>query len=292
MIEKYLSMYRWTSIGRPVWPGYDTNLAILLIAVIAATVAGSLRLVRSGGDIGASLATGIFMGFTVFIAWSLTREADIEHNGAAFVSAGVAFVLSILWNVPSLNLIGLAGVIVFLRLIDRVVGPPFRWIDTLGSFAFVLFLAWQGDWVLVLFFAGGYLLDSMLQPEPFQRHIPFAVVAAGVGVYVMAQHSIAPLFLSLENVIVCGLAVLGFLVFFLTRRTVRVVTDAPGYNTSMDRIRAAMLWLALMGIAFMLLGGDAGVKTLVPLWGMFAGPPLYALWQLYAARSQQSVLQR
>jgi hypothetical protein len=287
MIEKYLSMYLFTSIGRPVYPGYPSNFAILAVAAIAGVIAGSLRLVRSGGDIGASIATGFFMGAAVFIAWSLTREAAPDQEMAAFVSAGFAFVLSILWNVPALNLLGLAAIIVYLRLIDRVVGPPFRWIDTIGASVFVLILAWQGDWVLVFFAAAAFLLDAVLPPNPLQRHLPFAAGAALVGLFVVSRQPIQSLSLSTENLIVCGAALMAFLIYLLTHFHVRILTDAPGYASSFERVQATMIWLFLMGAVFLLFGGDAGVKTLVPLWGMFAGPPLYVFGKMIATRLEQ-----
>lgn len=290
MEAKYLSMYLWTSIGRPVHPRYPTNLAIMSAAAIAGTIAGLLRFVTTSGDLGASFLSGIYMGAAVFIAWSLTREADIEHDMAAFISAGVAFVLALVWNVPALNLVGLGTIIVFLRLINRIVGPPFRWIDTIGSFALVLFLAWQGDWLLILFFAAAYLIDAALKPTPLQRHIVLTVMTTCVGLLVLGRHTVQPLYLSLENVLVCGVLLMAFLIFLLTRYGMRVTTDAPGYTTSFDRIRASMIWLFLLGTAFMMFGGDVGIKTLVPLWGMFAGPPLYALYQAFATRTAHRIV--
>jgi hypothetical protein len=287
MIEKFLSMYLWTSIGRPVYPGYPSNFAILAAAAIAGVVAGSLRLVRSGGDIGASIATGFFMGAAVFIAWSLTREAAPDQDVAAFVSAGFAFVLSILWNVPVLNIIGLGTIIIFLRLINRIVGPPFRWVDTIAASIFVLVLAWQGDWVLIFFGAAAFLLDAILPPHPLQRHLPFAAGAALVGLFVVSRQPIQSLWLSTENIIVCAAALMAFLIYLLTHFHVRVVTDAPGYASSFERMQATMIWLFLMGGVFLLFGGDAGVKTLVPLWGMFAGPPLYVVGRKIAERMEQ-----
>lgn len=287
MIEKFLSMYQWTSIGRPVYPGYSTNFAILAAAAIAGVIAGSLRLVRSGGDIGASIATGFFMGAAVFIAWSLTREAAPDQDMAAFVSAGFAFVLAILWNVPALNILGLGGIIIYLRLINRIVGPPFRWIDTIGAAVFVFILAWQGDWVLVFFAAAAFAIDAILPPHPLQRHWPFAAGAALLGLLVVSQRPVQSLFLSNENIIVCVAVLLAFLVYLLTHPRVHVVTDAPGYASSFERMQATMIWLFLMGAVFVLFGGDAGVKTLVPLWGMFAGPPLYVAGKKIAERMEQ-----
>ena len=287
MIEKYLSMYLFTSIGRPVYPGYPGNFAILSVAVVCGVIAGSLRLVRSGGDIGASIATGFFMGAAVFIAWSLTREADPDHDMAAFVSAGVAFVLSILWNVPPLNLLGLGVIIVFLRMINRIVGPPFRPIDTAAAAVFVLLLAWQGDWLLVFFAALAFLIDAVMPPNPLRYHGVLALVSAGIGLFVIRQQTIAQLFLSSENVIACLAVLITFALFFFTVRDVRTKPDAPGYTLDLNRIRACMIWLFLLGVGFMLFGGDAGIKTLVPLWGMFAGPPLYAIGNIIAKRSEQ-----
>jgi|GEM_PF-2274421 len=287
MIEKYLSMYLFTSIGRPVYPGYPSNFAILCVAVVCGVIAGSLRLVRSGGDIGASIATGFFMGAAVFIAWSLTREANPDHDVAAFVSAGVAFVLSILWNVPPLNLLGLAAIIVFLRLIDRIVGPPFRMIDTAGAAVFVLILAWQGDWLLIFFVAAALLIDAVMPPNPLRYHGWLALVSAGVALFVIRDRTIEQLSLSSENMIVCVAVLIAFALFFFTVRDVRTKPDAPGYTLSLNRIRACMIWLFLLGVGFMFFGGDAGIKTLVPLWGMFAGPPLYAIGMMISQRMGQ-----
>jgi len=284
MIEKYLSMYLWTSFERPVYPGYSTNFAILAAAAIAGVIAGSLRLVRSGGDIGASIATGFFMGAAVFIAWSLTREADPDHNAAAFVSAGAAFVLSILWNVPPLDLLVLGAIIVFLRLIDRIVGPPFHWLDTIGSFAFVLILAWQQQWLLVLFMGIAYMIDAVWEPTPLRRHILFALVSGMVALYAMSQQTLQTLALSTENMIVLGTCLLIFLIFIFTLSQLRTKADTPGYSLNLGRIRATDVWLLLLGIGFMLFAGDAGVRMLVPLWGVFAGPPLYALGTWIDAR--------
>jgi hypothetical protein len=290
MEAKYFSMYLWTSIGRPVHPRYPTNLAIMVCAAVAGGIAGSLRLVTSGGDLGASILAGIYMGAAIFIAWSLTREADPEHDMAAFVSSGVAFVLALLWGAPPLNLVALGTLIVFLRLINRIVGPPFRWIDTIGSMALVLFLAWQGEGLLVLFLAAAYLIDAVLKPTPLQRHIPFALISAGIGVFVLMQQGLPRLTPSVENIIVGGTVLMAFLIFLLTRYKMRLTTDAPGYTTTFERNRASLVWLFLIGTALMIFGGDAGMREFLPLWGMFAGPLLYALGMSLAARANQPVV--
>ncbi len=88
----------WTSssLGRALNPAYPTNLAVILLTLVAGAVTAVITILNGGAFLD-SFVSGGRIGLYLFLCWALTREIDPDHEESAFGSilfglAGLAFV--------------------------------------------------------------------------------------------------------------------------------------------------------------------------------------------------------
>jgi len=262
---------RFSSIGRPVDRRYPTNRAIAGLSLLVAIFGFALRRLTGTPSPEAFLA-GLVLALGFFLAWAIARELDPDHDASAFVAAGLSLIPQTVLGLP--DLAGVVLILLSLRIVNRTVGPAARPLDTIVILALVGVAAWQGQPVLALAAAGAFALDALLD-STLRIHLAAAgasIGLLGVGLSRFPAEAVPPLTL------VTGLALavtLPFLFLIRASGTPRTVTDTGGDPLRGKRVRAAQ-WLGLATVVgSIVVGGQAGLVSLSPLWAALVGTGVY-----------------
>jgi hypothetical protein len=283
-------MYRYSSIARPLDPRYPTNLLIMVLTVVAGVVAGLLTL-STGGTFSDAILAGFATGGSTFLTWAIARETDPDYDWSAF--AGVAFMwLAGLWlRAPMPGMVALALMLVYLRVINRMVGPPATIADAMVLMIGLVIASFLENWIIAVGVAGAFFIDGIL-PPPQRRQLFFALLALlimVIRIMVIGWESYGVL--SLPYLIGIAVVAIVFVLTMLATRSIRVGCDISDFRPDVRRIRASMA-LALGGaLAISLWNGDQGVLWTLPAWCAMAGIALFrvrvTLQQWIAFRSAQ-----
>ena len=262
---------RFSSIGRPVDRRYPTNRAIAGLTLAVAILGFAIRRLTGTHPLEA-FTGGLVLAIGFFLAWAIARELDPDHDASAFVAAGLSLIPQTMLGRP--DLAGVLLILLLLRIVNRTVGPAARPLDTIGILALVGVAVWRGEPVLALAAAGAFILDAILDPA---HRVHFAAAGAsigllGVGLSRFAGTALAPL--TLVTVLALALMV-PFLLLIAASGAPRTISDTGGDLLRGSRVRAAQ-WLALAAMAgAILVGGQAGLASLSPLWAALVGAGAY-----------------
>ncbi|WP_297733229.1 hypothetical protein [uncultured Maricaulis sp.] len=144
------SVYRLSSIARPLEAKYPTNRAVLIALPIIGLALGAYAYVSAGGGAVNAVITGLEGMLVSFLVWALGREADPDRNLTAFASAGL-ILYALVMGLP-VAVWTLAFALMATRTVNRTVGQPAK----------------PGDLVMVLILAGfsvfaeGYALMGLV----------------------------------------------------------------------------------------------------------------------------------
>ena len=267
-------MHRYTSIGRTLDPTNPTNALIMILAVLGGLVSGAAALLLNGHPLNEAFWAGIWTGATTFVAWVLTREIDPDYPYSAFVAAGLALAGSLWAGAPGLPLLLIITLIITLRLINRVVGPPFHWIDSFALLALAVLLAAQGQGLAAVAVGAAFAIDALMRPA-LRRHLVFAVAAAGAGLIALAGNppAVARPEGMASNVLFAIVLAFGFLL--MTTHHIRSAADVPGYTLSVARVQAAMVWLLVVAVLAAFTTSADALLGFLPVWTALAGAALY-----------------
>lgn len=273
---------RFTSIGRVLDPRYRTNALIMALSAAGGLVSMGLQLL-AGQDFGTALIGGVLTGLATLLAWVFTREVDPDHAYSAFISAGLALAICLLMGPQPLALLPLFAAVVAVRMINRIVGPPFRWADSLIALALALALAAAGDGIATVMLGIAFALDGLLKP-PLRRHLALAAIAVIAGVLQVAGQPITPpgLHGDAANIIFGVVLAFGFLLMSTNHITSRA--DIPSYELSASRMQAGMVWAMGFALISGFLQGEGALAAYLPLWTAFTGTALYRLGMLARER--------
>lgn len=224
----------------------------------------------------ASIAWGVGAGFAVFLAWALARELDPDHDVSAFVAAGLMLAGLLFFDLPTL--LTLFWVLLLPRIVDRTVGLPARFLDSLAVLGLGSWLTWQGGWIYGLIMALAFLLDGLL-PNPRRLHLPFAagaVIVAGIGLVVRRGFSGEDA-LPLPAMLAILASSVLFLLVIVGSRRVESVGDATSETLQPRRVQAAQVLALPTAILAAWWDGGAGLTALLPVWEAMLGATLYRL---------------
>jgi hypothetical protein len=278
-----------TSLGRPIDPSYRTNRAIAILTVVVVAVSASVQLLSGEGWL-ASIIWSLGAGFSVFFAWALARELDPDHDLSAFVAAVLMLVGLGVYGLP--ELLPLLWMLLALRMVNRVVGPPPTLLDSLGELGLGGWLTWRGQWVYGLMTALAFLLDGVLSAPLRHRHsnaIPSRGALAFAALSLIATAVIlvvSPTGPSLERIgtpaipAVAIASSLLFLVVILDSRDTRAVSDTTQQPLDPRRVQAGQALALATGLLLAWSKGTPGLAALLPLWGAMAGTGLYRIFVL------------
>lgn len=259
------------TLGRPVDPRHPTNLALLI--VLAAVLAGVVIVRLTAG---AALLDGLYGSLratlAVFLAWALAREIDPDHPLSAFVATALALPAALLLP-PAVLLLSFL-LLLPLRTVNRTVGLPARPADAAVTLGLVWFV-WQGYLWVGVTLAGAFLFDGLLS-APNRRRIGLAGVPVGVGAWTWIVHGgSAPGAPHGAWLAGTAAAAVVFLPVVAGSSRVTSVGDVTGEPLDPRRVQAAQALALLAGVGTAVVGGEAGVSALLPLWSALAGTGLY-----------------
>jgi hypothetical protein len=223
-------IYQYTSIGRPLEPGYPTNRTVLILLPVAAVV-GAVTAWMDGQAGLSILQQAFFFLLIVFGAWALARELDPDDHTAAFVSMGIAFIAALAIESPDILIVFTMIVMLLVFLVIYATESPL--------FGAVAALA--------------YILDGSLK-EPLRHQWIFAMICLGGTVVYMVDHNIGLVHMSAPDSLFEWLAVLFLLIFALNTlllKKVHAKDDVNGRKLDIKRVRGGMavgLFAALQGI--------------------------------------------
>jgi hypothetical protein len=262
---------RFSSIGRPIDRRYPTNRAIAGLALVVAILGFAVRRLTGTHPL-ESFTGGLVLAIGFFLAWAIARELDPDHDVSAFVAAALSLIPQTVLGRP--DLAGVLLILLLLRIVNRTVGPAAQPLDTIGILALVGVAVWRGQTLLALAAAGAFGLDAILDPA---HRIHLAAAGASIGLLgVGLSHFAGTALLPLTLVTGLALALMvPFLFLIAASGSPRTFSDAGGNLLRGSRVRAAQ-WLALAAMAgSILVGGQAGLASLSPLWAALVGAGAY-----------------
>ena len=265
---------RFSSLGRPVDPHYPTNRAIATLTLTVAA-GGTLVGLLGGTAPPTALIRALAWSIGFFLAWAIAREVDPDHDGSAFVAAGLSLGPLWLYGLPGFAALVLA--LLALRIVNRSVGPAAKTWDTVLILGLIAWVAWQGHTVIGALGAVALLADALLEP-PHRVHLLAAVIAAALLIAVGSAPD--PVFARQQGMWlwIAVLALVPFLVLIRRSAAPRSISDRDARPLRGMRVRTAQ-GLALAAVIAMLgTEGEAGLAAISSLWAAVAGTGLYALF--------------
>ncbi|MHA6289461.1 hypothetical protein [Maricaulis sp. CAU 1757] len=286
------SVYKYTTLARPLEADYASNRAVLiLLPVIALALAGLDWQLRDAEPVNA-LVSGLTGALAAFLVWALGREVDPDRNASAFFALGVVTLLLALGIEPAVWT--LAFTLMATRLVNRTVGPPAKPVD----FALVLALAalaiWRDGYVLLGVVAAVAIAIEIRLGNRAPAYWLLALVGIVLSIVLgdPAAVRLGPASLSIAEQAVWALTLLGGLILVLTCPTPTSRCDAVEAPLERMRIRAALLvlWLAVLGspMATGSLLGSAALLAALPLWCVLIGVMVMRLIHAGPARSDRT----
>lgn len=266
-------VYRYSSLARPLDPGFRTNLAVIILAPLGGIAVAAYVYFTNIIGIGDAAFVAIEAAFVSFLAWALGRELDPDTNQSAFVGMALALVaIAFGYNTSILNI---AAVLFAVRIVNRTVGNPLKPVDLIMMGLFGIGLAVMGaPWWTCFLLAAALTIDTV-----FDRTQGNNLLAAGVvfiaGLYAMMSTG-APHpgnVMLIDNAWLVAAAVVGGLFLLMTFTTPEPQSCCDvrlEEKLQKRRVQAGML-IALAGGIACLFGGPAQLHATLPVWAAMAG---------------------
>jgi hypothetical protein len=275
------SIYKYSSIARPLHWNFPTNRAVLLLLPVAFV----LGLVKAW-DTGMNAAAGIMEGgrfmAAAFGCWALGRELNPDDHAAPFLSMLLGVLVCWVMGAPGLLL--LFTTLVLVRLVNRSTGLPVRLADSILICLLVFWVMYdQASPQFALVSALAFAMDGWLR-EPLRRQWIFALLCLAGSLVYMIDHDRWLVTPGAPTNLVQWLSLL-FLVLFalnvLLLRQVQSVGDVAGQPLDLTRVRVGMtvgLFAALQALGHpqavsLLVATIAGISLGLAFRKGFNAPP-------------------
>jgi hypothetical protein len=274
-------LYQFTSLSRAINPlVYVTHRILVVLVPLAGVILGVYTLL-TGGDFGMAVVAGFYAGASAMLAWVLAREIDPDYPYSAFVALGLA-TIGAFFAVP--NILALAGAVVLIRIVNRIVGFPAKITDYILAVALgVITMLITGVWIFGAVVALALLLDAQL-PEPAPLGYTFAFVMLLIMLPTWGYLNVALVAVSRDWLpLILGIGAV-FIGHILTSKPVTCRCDATDAPPHPVRVRAGMGLMLVMAVSIGLIHGDAGTQGMMPLWATFIGVMVYRGMMLISKR--------
>lgn len=274
------SLAQTTSVGRLIDLRYPTNVVILVVSALAGGMSMLLTLAQGeGGTLRGLFEIGVNSAGAVFLAWALAREFDPDHAWQAFIGTGLALIAALF--APPASLWSLGALLVLSRVVNRIVGPPARFVDSVVALAFSAGAIAAGWWVFGLVAAAAFVLDALL-PKPNRRHWAFAAASLAIMFAAILINAAAKPFAP-STWTLPALVAAGAVAYIIAVTQTKSSCDMPEYPLDNRRLQAAMGLMLFAGVLYVLWAGTAGLIALLPLWAIMIGATVWRLWEMMAA---------
>lgn len=264
-----------SSLARPIDPRYRTNLLLIIVLPILSIVAGGYSY-STANDIWIAVQAGLWMAAAIFESWTIAREIDPDNDWSAFVAIALTVVAMFALNFPIFSVYALFLLLLSLRVVNRIVGYPCTWNDSVGILVMVGVAAFFDSWLIGLVVAAAFFLDATMS-QSHRVHLAYAVGAVAIvivrGIINLGQTG------SLSTSYLITIAIIGifYVLTMLANRSVKVKTDLKAKPVDVRRVRAAMALALIAVIMLAIWRGDAGVIAMLPLWGAMLGISIYRI---------------
>lgn len=274
-------LYQFTSLSRAINPFvYVTHRLLVILVPLAGVILGIYTLLI-GGDFGSALVAGFYGGASAMLAWVLGREVDPDHPYSAFVALGLA-TIGAFFAVP--NILALAGGVVLIRLVNRMVGLPPKISDYIIAVALgIITMLVTGIWTFGVVVALALLLDANL-PDPAPLGYTFAFAMLLIMLPTWGYLNVALVDVSrdwLPPILAISALFVGHI---LTSKRFDSVCDATNIPPHPIRVRAGMGLMLVMAVMIGIIHGDGGTLGMMPLWTTFIGVMVYRGMMMSAKR--------
>jgi len=247
----YHRIHKYTSIGRPLEPGYPSNKAVLILMPLGAMLGAVAAWVDglSGLDL---LQQALQFLLIVFLSWALARELDPDDHTAAFISMAAGVLAA--WVVDAPGILIVIATLGLVRMVNRSTGLVARMADSVIVMLLALLVIYATESPFFGIVAGlAFILDGSLK-EPLRHQWVFGLICLGGTVVYMVDHDIGVTHLSAPDSLFEWLALLFLLIFALNTLLLKKVHskgDSGGKMLDLGRVRGGMvvgLFAALQGI--------------------------------------------
>jgi hypothetical protein len=247
----YHRIYKYTSIGRPLEPGYPTNRAVLML-MPAGAVIGAVSSWMGGETAFQIFQQAVIFLLVVFGSWALSRELDPDDHLAAFIAMAAAIFAALVVEGPGLLIV--FATIGLVRIVNRSTGLVARKFDSILCVLLALFLMYStASPFYGLVAALAFFLDGSLK-DPLRHQWIFGLICLGGTIVYMVDHDIGLGPVPMPDALFEWLALLFLLIFALNTLLLKKVYskgDANGRVLDLNRVRGGMavgLLAALQGI--------------------------------------------
>jgi hypothetical protein len=247
----YHRVYKYTSIGRPLEPGFPSNKAVLILMPLGAVV-GAVTAWADGQAGMQLLQQAVFFLLVVFGSWALARELDPDDHTAAFINMAAAVFAALVVDAPGILIV--FTTLGLVRLVNRSTGLAARMADSVLVMLLSLLVIYTTESPFFGIVAAlAFILDGSLK-EPLRHQWIFGLVCLGGMIVYMVDHNVGFEQLSAPNSLFEWLALLFLLIFALNTLLLKKVYskgDMSGKTLDLGRVRGGMavgLFAALQGI--------------------------------------------
>lgn len=316
-----------SSLVRPLELKEITNIIILILTPISGIGGFIYWLTAVNANILSGVQFGAWIAISTFLAWALTRELAPDHPLAAFVSVGFAwigfaattetiyttiFVGPAQFNQPPppVDWLALAALLLYARLINRIVGTPPQFVDSVIVLTATLSLILFDHWLLILIGISAFFIDALVAPR-VTRHLFFGLGAIGILIARIAflgaevpdlSAATTPILLPVLLMIILITVLYSGAIIAMNNVTshpdIRALltdddpTNDPTprqYQLSVLRIRLTMGIALSAGLISFFWNGTFGIHWLLPLWAAMAAVGVIALPTILLRRLRDRV---
>ncbi len=268
-------MEELSTIGRPVDPGYRSNLIIILFSA-ASFVGFGLLSYLNGKPLLASLLAGARAFLSVFLVWALGREIDPDHHLTAIMAAvGQVIILTM---IGAQGLLLLFWALLAFRILNRTTGMKAGVADTITLTGLSLWLSYSLSGVIAGASAAIFLADAIMV-KPNKRHFITGGLMTGAAIYFWLLDSFWwPGFVNYPAKFGLLLAIsLAFILTIYNNRSVSSTGDETGELLSSSRVQLTQLIALTVGVLYPLWTGVAGFHLSASFWAVLGASSLVNL---------------
>jgi len=247
----YHRINNYTSIARPLDPGFPTNKAVMILMPIGAAL-GAIAAWMNGVD-----GVGIFQQalnflLIVFGSWALARDLNPDDHTAAFIAIAAGVLAAFIVSSPGLLVV--FATLGLVRIVNRTTGLAARKTDSVLLMLLAILVIYStASPYFGLVAALAFILDGSLK-EPLRHQWIFAMVCLGGTIVYMVDHDIGISQISVPDSLFEWLGLLFLLIFALNTLLLKKVHskgDVTGKRLDLNRVRGGMavgLFAALQAI--------------------------------------------